>query len=286
MWVNKMDYEQLYLQAVSEIFESDVPKYDSLIRFVEKHAKPYLKSWCSTVVAFKGGRHEEDILQEILIIVVKKSEKYFFFAKGTSYKEKSCDDFKAWLSRVSKNYFLSYKDKYDKGINKPIDNYDDDSPDKTQEKTLIDPKASASDRIEKRLESEYLISKSFELVFDLKNSPHIILTWLAVSLLLVTEDLERHEAIKLAHQKFDDATLYDMFCFIERSIEELGWLKVDARLLEKQKSRLEVINEENGFLIGESRYSDFYMNKGALYSMSDWVNRIDSQIVSRWQEDA
>lgn len=264
------DENQLYKTLVCDILKNEYPKYDNLIIFVHDLLNPLVKKWCYNDSVLRGGLHVEDIMQEIQLRVIKKCENYFF-KPVDGRTEKTCDDFKAWCIVVAKNYFITYcvKQKNRKEVELDL------SLNTEKQFSFEDTNFSHRETIDEKREK---LQKCFEIVFDLKSKPHIVLTWLSISLFMIECDLNKIESTHLLVKKFSNLTLTEMFDIIIDIIQKNDWLQIELEQIEKQKQKLEVIDNMTGKKIGDMKYSDFYMGKGPEMSISDWVNRVNAQI--------
>lgn len=267
----------LYETLVSDICGTEYPKYDNMVIFVHNLLNPLVESLCRNTSALCGGLHEEDVMQEIQIKIIKNCENYFF--KPINGKtEKTCADFKAWCVRVAKNYFFTYcvKQKSRKEVELDLSRTGEDT-------SFID--THPLDIQETVCESRKRIRDCFLVVLDLKSKPHIILTWLSASLFIMGYDENRIESTHLLVERFSELTLTEMMNIIVNLIEKFSWLQIDEGQLDKQREKLKKIDKGTGKKIGDMKYSDFYMNKGPEMSVSDWINRVNSQIKKRMSDD-
>lgn len=264
------DERQLYFDLVNDICENEYPKYDKLVIFVHNLLSKKVKQWCYNDSILRGGMHDEDVMQEIQIRIIKKCGHYFF-KPNNGKTDKTCEDFKAWCYRVAKNYFITYcvKQKNRKEVELDLSIVSDEQDFKSEE-TYSKQETIAENRKDLR--------NCFFIVFNLKSSPHIVLTWLSVSLFMIKYDVKKIESTHLIVEKFSELTLYEMLNIIINLTIELEWLQIDKEQIDKQKLMLEKINNDTGKRIGDMKYSEFYMSKGPEMSISDWVNRVNSQI--------
>lgn len=264
-----LNEKQLYADLVNDICGIDYPKYDNLVIFVQDFLHNKVKSWCYNDSVLRGGLHDEDVMQEIQIRIIKKCENYFF--KPVDGKtDKTCEEFKAWCYRVAKNYFLTYcvRQKNKKEVELKLS-------------LKIDNGVETSNTDDNRQD----IKKCFAIVMDLKSKPHIVLTWLSVSLLMVYADLSKIEATHVLAEKFSEMTLYEMFYIVVKIASRYNWLDINEEHWDKQMKKLENIDDDTGKKIGEMRYEEFYMNKGPEKSISDWINRVNAQIKKKMDTD-
>lgn len=268
------DEERLYSELADDICARDCPKYDNLVLFVHNLLSKKVRRWCYNDSALRGGLHDEDVMQEIQIRIIKKCETYFF-KPVHGVTDKTCSEFKAWCNRVAKNYFLTYcvKQKNRKEVALNLSITEDNQSSMQVEDDYC------SDETENLETHRSDLKRCFEIVFDLKSSPHIILTWLSVSLfMLLKEDTSKIDSTHMVVQKFSSTTLFEMFDIIISAINKVGWVVFTDEQINRQKRKLESINKDTGKMIGNMKYEEFYMNKGPEMSISDWVNRINMQI--------
>ncbi len=266
------DEKQIYIQIVEDICGNEYPKYDNLVIFVHNLLHKKVKSWCYNDSFLRGGLHEEDVMQEIQLRIIKKCEDYFF--KPVDGKtEKTCDEFKAWCYRVAKNYFLTYcvkqKNRKEVELNLSI-KCDDD---------FISPDCDSDvDTCEDIDANRQELRKCFDIVLDLKSKPHIVLTWLSVSLYMLYANSSKIEATHVIAEKFSALTMNEMLRMIFVLSSRCDWLELSERQCRKQMEKLDTIDKDTGKKIGDMRYEEFYMNKGPEKSISDWINRVNEQI--------
>lgn len=265
------DENQLYKALVCDICEKEYPEYENLVIFVHNLLNPLVKKWCYNDLVLRGGLHAEDVMQEIQIRVIKKCENYFF--KPINGKtDKTCEEFKAWCIKVAKNYFITYcvKQKNRKEVELDLSINVEEEQFFIEDSTLV-----KQERTDERRRD---LQKCFVVVLDLKSKPHIVLTWLSVSLFMIDYDVSKIESTHLLVKKFSELTLAEMFNIVIGLIEKIEWLQIEIKQIEKQRQKLETLDNMTGKKIGDMKYSDFYMNKGPEMSISDWINRVNSQI--------
>lgn len=273
-----LDEKRVYDAIVNDVCASECPEYSNLVMFVHKLLMNKVKNWCNSGNLLRGGRHEEDIMQLVQIRIIKTCEDSFF--KPVDGKtDKTCEEFKAWCTVVAKNCFISYYNKQNKKkevkfnpdlkSNGGNDNYYDDG--------LLDT--------EKESEQKKNLNDCFLVVMDLKSSPHIVLTWLALSLIMMRFDVKKIEATHLLAEKFSELTLDKMYGIVFSMMEAYDWICVSEEQKELQRKKLRALDKDSGKEIGLMKYSDFYMKKGPEMSISDWVNRVNSQIKKQIEVD-
>ncbi len=264
------DENKLYEDLVADICAREYPQYDNMVLFVHDFLNGTVKKWCSSSSFLSGASHDEDVMQEIQIKIIKTCEASFFEPVDGKTK-KTCEEFKAWCYVLAKRCFITYYNKQkkyrdgEKGIISGAEKDDGSDP-------------PPYEGHEKRENDREHIRESFLAVLDLKSKPHIILTWLSVSLFIVGCDMSRIESTHLLAEKFSEITLFEMFNIVVNLSAGLNWLELDDEHFDMQREKLEVIHKETGMKKGDMKYSDFYMSKGPEKSISDWVNKVNNQI--------
>ncbi len=172
------------------------------------------------------------------------------------------------------------------------DNHDEEEVSATDEKRTGRPKkVSISDegndaprvsggyeKIENREFNRNKLKECFEVVLQLNSKPHIVLTWLCLSLMMLNLDMRKIDATHMLIKTISEMTLRGMMSVVMRLLSTYKIITVDDDWKEKQLKKLELFNEESGKKIGDMKYSDFFMMKGAEGSISDWFNKISGQI--------
>lgn len=267
------DENKLYSDLVADVCARDYPQYDNLVIFVHNFLIGTVKKWCNSSSFLSGASHDEDVMQEIQIKIIKNCESKFF--KPVDGKtDKTCEEFKAWCYVLAKRCFISYyskQKKYRDDENNFLENAD-----RSDGEIIVEP--FPHETHENRENARERIRESFTAVLDLKSSPHIVLTWLSVSLFMVRCDLSKIESTHLLAEKFSEITLFEMFNIVVNLSSECDWLNLDDEQFDRQRGKLEVIHKETGIKTGDMKYSDFYMTKGPEMSISDWINKINKQI--------
>ncbi len=268
-----IDEQQLYNALVNDICALENPQYNNLIIFVENFLKQRIKNWCYSDSILSGGRHYEDVMQEVLIRIIKKCEDKFFKPVGNK-TEKTCDEFKAWCTTVAKHYFITYCVKEKKRKEVALTLSIDTGAKENAALAVNEVYEVQADLDEDRSH----LKNCFVIVLNLKSSPHIILTWLAVSLFMIKNDTSKIKSTHLLAEKFSAMSLYEMWDIVVNLLMEFEWLNLSADQLQIQKNKLDKIHVKTGKTTGDMKYSEFYMSKGPEMSISDWINRVNSQI--------
>lgn len=273
--VKKDVFEELYEKLVDEILSNEIPRYDNLVIFVDKLLKATVKYWCDNDKILRGGCHDEDVIQEIQIRIIKKCEDYFFKPENGK-TQKTCDEFKAWCYVVGENVFFTYR-------KRKIGNYVGIDTDIGTE-DLISDNDDIFNFVENAEKSEYvryIVNICFNTVFDLKSNPHIVLTWLALSLFMLTADADKISSTHLVVEELSDFTLFKMFNLVLMLIKNYDWICISDEQISVQRKNLEKNYKQTDKKIGEMKYEEFYQTKGPEASISDWANRVNSQIKKR-----
>lgn len=267
------DENKLYSDLVADVCARDYPQYDKLVIFVHNFLIGTVKKWCSSSSFLSGASHDEDVMQEIQIKIIKNCESNFF-RPVDGKTDKTCEEFKAWCYVLAKRCFISYYNKQKK-YREDEKNFLENA-DKGNGEIIVEP--SPPEGHENREIYRERIRESFTVVLDLKSSPHIVLTWLSVSLFMVGYDMSKIESTHLLAEKFSEITLFEMFNIVVNLSSKFEWLDLDDEQIDRQKEKLDVIHKETGVKTGDMKYSDFYMTKGPEMSISDWINKVNKQI--------
>ncbi len=269
-----MDLEELYKAVYEEVHNRAFSEYENVFIFAKTFLQYYVKLWCNGDYILKSGNHYEDVLEEICIHITKKCDKFFFNNQG----EKNCENFKAWCYTVARNYFNSYYKRVKKDAEDNADYIKKES-----KKIPIDSDAieDVVDRQEALEVNRIELSNVFSIVFNLKTKPHIALTWLSVTMFMLVKNCSKIEATHATVAAFSECSLFKMLDIIIATIKKYKWLEVNDYSINMQYAKLQQAHQETSKLIGDMKYSEFYMKKGAEMSISDWLNRVNEQIVKK-----
>lgn len=151
------------------------------------------------------------------------------------------------------------------------------------------------------LEQRETLQQSFALVFDTAAAPYKVLTWVAVNLLILEQNIDPKDAKKLVLKRFEDMTLADMLETVFRYGAQIPWLRLSEAHKRKWVDVLMTpltVTEREDFglpaadgpvLLGQVRYCDCFMAVGGVKngtkSVSDWYYRMN-QIVRGSKDEA
>ncbi len=317
--------EELYKELVEDILARDIPIYNNLYIFVHNLVYGKIVRKCNTNDVLRGGRHADDVMQLIQIRIVKKCEDRFFkpvdgktdktcleFKKWCHAVANNCfrSYYNSQIGKKGNNGEQGVPKEGDPDGDRPLDgnrdislstddNYGDEETSATDETRKGRPKkvsiaeegknapsvSGGYDKIETLECNRSKLKECFEVVLDIRSGPHIVMTWLFLSSLIINLDMRKKDATHLLIKTAEELTLREMLVVVLRMMSVHKLIDVDENWKEKQLKKLETVDSESGKMIGNMKYSDFYMKKGAEASVSDWFNKISRQITKRVDPD-
>ena len=246
--------------------------YDTMLMIAERMLEGSVRKWCNEDPYLNNDYHIHEIMQLIRIRLYKKCVTGFFLRNGEPNYDP--DGFKNWIFTVALNVKRDYAKKVKQLAFKEGNGSEDFEP--------VDPTGGddslliSDEKIEK-------LNRSFSIVIGHHSKVHIILTWLATMLLIAVHGFSKIKATDVLIRAFDSMTLDAMLNLIFRYIFAIPWMQQDESSLSSLKERLNK-TDKNGVRLGDKKYHDFYMKKGAKASVSDWVYRMN-QIVEKEEEN-
>lgn len=93
---------------------------------------------------------------------------------------------------------------------------------------------------------------------------------------IATENIGRIQANKILFDRFTQMTLDEMYDFVEKKLIKMMIIPPDSDIMKSLKNKLD--DKKNGQRTGNMKYGDFYMKKGGISSISDWINRMNNYI--------
>lgn len=238
----------------------EVKRHDMLIKLARKTLLGAVYNWCRQYPTLKGCGYEEDIMQNICLRLIKYCGYDFKFK--TDDLEQNSREFKSWLFAVAINEFTDFKKKKDRIYFNESEMFENSS-EPTHETVLT------------FIENERLLN-AFETVITSSSKAYIIITWLAAMIFIATENIGRIQANKILFDRFTQMTLDEMYDFVEKKLIKMMIIPPDSDIMKSLKNKLD--DKKNGQRTGNMKYGDFYMKKGGISSISDWINRMNNYI--------
>ena len=258
------EFDEMY----REIMCNETVSYEMLFVIAQKTLLGTVISWCKDSNVLDSEAYE-DIMQDTMTKLMLHCITGFFSKNdGSNYDPRG---FKNWMFKVARNTFLSYTEK-----------------EKKRSSSYYDPeyyinKASDEDFSDSICDSQVTIDRlnmDFMIVLDSDLSVYKVLAWVVRGIIVLSYDTERKVANKIVSDRLGKMTLDGMLDFLLREAKYVPWLKLDDVFVERIRGRLDK-EHKNGKRLGNMLFSDFYMEKGAMASISDWTNRIDDYIKKR-----
>lgn len=255
---------------IAQIIDEEHPSFDMLYSIADKTLRPTVRYWCAISPALSGKDLEDDIMQDVFCRLIKTCSTHFLIRDdGAGSVNRDPDGFKSWMFKVAENIKKDVANNYRKhGFNTryfedgeekqlPDISFDDDGGDFRRDK----------------------LAKAFEIVLESDAKVYKVLTWLAQSIFIIQYDITKIESNDVIIRAFADKTLFEMRDIVLRFAGAVNWLSVTPTQIRKLDCALNADVGENK-LLGDVKYKEFFMKKGGKASISDWVNRMNSMIVS------
>lgn len=251
-------------KIIEELIYSKPACYDTLLYVSRRTLFGSVCKWCSTDSALRGRQYEEDIMQEIQIKLIKKCITDFF--KRNDELNYDPDGFKRWLFKVAVNAKNDFAKKARRIQFIESGELDEKIADNNNQDNII-----SDESLEK-------LNKAFKTVINADVRAYKVLTWLAQMIIIVNFNVTKIESNDIIEKKFDSMTLDSMLDLILVESKYISWLTLEQAQVDRLRKKLDKTNKATGKRMGDMRYSDFYMKKGAKASISDWINRMNNLI--------
>ncbi|MGN0114785.1 MAG: RNA polymerase sigma factor [Acutalibacteraceae bacterium] len=255
---------------IAQIMDEEHPSFDMLYSIADRTLRPTVKNWCACDPALSGKNLEDDIMQDIFCRLIKTCSTHFLIRDDCGGSvNRNPDGFKSWMFKVAENIKRDVANSYRKH------DFNTRQFDDGEEKRLPD---SSLDDDGKDFRREKL-ARAFEIVLASDAKIYKVLTWLAQSIFIIQYDITKIQSNVAIIKAFGDKTLFEMRDMVLRFAGAVHWLSVTPAQIEKLNRALNANVGEN-MLLGDVVYKEFFMKKGGKASISDWVNRMNSMIVS------
>lgn len=244
-----------------ELLGREVPCYDMLLYITQNVVESLVYTWCDNDPALKGRRYEEDVMQEIYARVTLKTVPDFLLKEDNFNNSPS--GFHGWLKQLARNKWTDFAKKVRKH---------------TFLGTEIDENTVAPELKQLVISPEEVerLNKSANIVLGASSKPHIIITWFTQFVVIAKFNLNRIESNKVI-ASLGKKTLDEMFRMMLAEVPNIVWLRIKPQHIEKIQQKLD-IREADGRRRGDMRYEEFYMKKGPIDSISDWINRMNEKV--------
>lgn len=226
-----------------------------MLKIAEEVLPPYVRRKC---IGDLKGLHE-DILQDIYVNMIKYCVTGFLRKDG---KEKNAEDFQAWMYAVAKNKINDFGREIQRRR---------EAENASMLEQIIKNQPSGSDSAELQQKK---INIAVGRIVKSKSEPHIVLTWLLVSILMLQQNEEKKDINYVVEKHFTHKSLDEILDYIGEASKRFWWEPVSVADIQKLRGRLDE-QHTDGRRLGEVCYEEFKMKKGMLSSLSDWMNRMN-----------
>lgn len=250
-----------------ELIELKPAKYDMMCLIVRKVLEPKVKGWCYKYSSLRGRQYEDDVMQEICIRLIKTCVTSFFIREDKpDFINRDPIEFCAWITAVGRNYTHDFALKQYR-----YDIHTQELTDTVFESPLFD------DIAEERQEK---LSQAFNIALSAKKKPHIKLTWLIQSSLMIYYCLSKIDATEVIDETLSDESLNRIWEMVQVLTKRISWIHLSYDDTENFSNELDKhLSDEN--TIGNTRYNYYFGNRGGKGAISDWAYRMNSYIKSR-----
>ncbi len=259
---------------VRELLFRTPASYDMLCRIAEKELKTRIDGWCNSDLDLRGGQYGDDVMQLVHIRLIERTVPFFLLRDGIEGDyNNDPEGFAAWMITVAKNLKRDYASRVRSDIFHTVS--DDD---KKKKKDEVEEEDDALAVPPDYAERDKKLARAFDIVLSSDLSIYKKLTWFALAVIMVRNDISKIKATHHLVGIFENKTLADMYAALLNASEEISWMTVTY---EQHKKILNALQAEtkNGIPFGETAYKEFFMQYQGeacgLKSVSDWTNRIN-----------
>ena len=251
---------------IRELTDEENMSFDMMLTIAERVLRGFVNMLCYEDVTLRGRQAEDDVMQVIRIKLTKTCVTGFLIRENSGGGiNRDPDGFASWLRRVAVNSVKDFA-KAQRAV--------DGRADKLKGELLSRPGGAPVGA-----EARARLSEAFVIVFGLRKGAHILLTWIMQSLLMIRYDMTKIAATRLMAGAMSDRTLYEIWDTARDYLDDLPWIKIPDELKARMAAGLD--SAAGGAPLGEAVYKTFFMKKGGLATISDWVNRVNGSIKSR-----
>lgn len=250
---------------IEELLNQDTPSFDMLCTIAEKTLRPAVIYWCKSEDCLKGRKYEDDLMQEIHLRLIKTTVDYFLLKEGMHGEiNNNPEGFKRWIFKVATNIKRDFCNRIRR------DDFNTSELDDSIENEWTEDNLSEEEIIKS-------LNNAFQIVLESNNSAYKTLTWLAQMIFILEFDITKKKSNVLIVETFQNKTLFEMFYMIKSASKKIPWIEIPV---EQDDIILHLLNKpfDDNKVYGDVEYHTFFMKKGGINSISDWVNRINNKV--------
>ncbi len=259
--------EQDYRVMISQLAAGDERAYDGLYHIATEELMPSIISQCKRYDCLRG--EQEDILHDVYIILTKTIVTRFLCRPDDEKTDKSAEGFSRWMHTTTNNYIITLVRK--RRCDVPIDDVE-----------LSEPSEPFTPRGEE--EAVETLREALNTVLNSDTSVHIVLTFFAEYVYVLTRGVNRMEATDWILFDFSQKTLDEMYKMIMLESEAVPWLVVTGAQHERIMSALRKPTVD-GRRHGRLTYAEYFMKyngeTNGKKSVSEWVGRMNKLVARK-----
>ena len=263
---------------IDELLCQEKVSFNMLCRITEKTLKSRIEYLCRTDKYLRGREYENDIMQDIYVRVIQKTVTKFLLKDGVDGPvNNNPEGFKSWLITLGDNIYKDVAKKV-RGNDFRTEDIEDD---KFINVPFTDDPYVPEDEREK-------LGKAFDIILSSRSNVYKILTWLALNLIILENNITKIKANGVLIASFENMTLNDMYDVILVHTKKIPWLRItpeqETKIIRKLDKKW---NEDKTF--GDIRYNEFFMlcngEKSGKKSVSDWMYRMNEIVKEKFEEE-
>lgn len=272
--------DEEFRMMVTQLTDANGVSFEMLCRIAEKTLRPLVVHWC-----WAHGQHgySDDVMQEIHIKLIKNCVTKFLFAKEGKLNDNP-EEFNKWIFVVARNTTNTHLSK--NGIRwKRITSIEEMNELFPEGYEIPDEEKSAIFEELIRLESmRGTIGDALEIIVSAKKKVYITLTWIAFMIKTLEDAEEKSKVSASIDRDFCSMTLFDMYKLLVNAASKIDWLEISEGVKDEIEQQL---NEsfDSKTTYGEATYNTFYMKKGPVATISDWINRANDVIIKKLRDE-
>lgn len=259
---------------VEQLLGGEQATFAMMYYIADKTLRPAVRRWCADKRLLAGLQLEDDIMQDVQLRLTKTCVSHFLLRNGADNPVNyDREGFRNWLFVVARNVLKDYLRRM-----KPL--YAPDGAYPAQATYGIPGDALIAQEITR--ERMDTLNAALCIALEADASVYKTLVWLAQLLFMLEQDVTRIQSSEMLIREFSQKTLRDMWHTLLAASEKLPWLALSGR------HRLKIENDlcapwDEHRTYGQVRLSEYFMQKGARQSVSDWTNRLNTAIRRSWK---
>lgn len=259
MQISDVDFRNM----LSELFESETPRFDSMCKIARDQLTPLVTKWCASTPLLRDKGLEDEIIQKTSVRLMKYSLTKFFFAGGADTPNSNPHEFCKWMFAIVKNVA---KDEIKSAKAKSY----------TDITELADFIPAEEEDYFAREDASCALERVVEAVVGLRVGVHKMLVWLLLVASSANSGAKNSVIISAIVKRYHGSSLNSIYSAVKTQFVLHPYLYLSGSC--KATIERALGKSYGGGTVGESCLDCYFGQSEGKYCISDWIYKINLSV--------